>query len=80
MLFSAMTLADPPEIPKPDFSCLSQEQEQKIAICFAENKICHDSLADAVSPPAYEEDWTVFIGVLVLGALGGMALEYNWRH
>lgn len=81
MLLSGNSLAQESRapLPKPDFD-LTREQKEAIVVCFQENQACHDSLAHAISPPTYRDEWTEFIGTFVLGLTGGMILANQLHH
>ncbi len=77
-LFYPSTLAIP-EIPKPDFSCLTRPQKEKIEICFQQNNQCHASMDKAAAPPDLAADITFYIGTFLLGGVAGIIL-YSQNH
>lgn len=79
-LFSVKTSAKQAEIPKPDFSCISRQEKESIASCFAENEILTRDLDKAVSNPTLSSEWENFIGIFVLGLVGGMVLQVQLEH
>lgn len=73
MLFSQKILA---EEQKNDFSCLTREQKEAIAVCYKENYSCHQNLK-AKSDVLFEPQWGAFVGVLLIGVISGMSLEHK---
>lgn len=76
-LYSTRTSAD--EIPKPDFSYLSRDQKEKIAVCFAENSACHESLSKATTDPV-QDSWSVLLTATIVGVIGGLVLAHQFQH
>lgn len=59
-----------------DFSCLSREQKEQIAVCLKENLACHAALNEKKSDAP---EWTAFAGVVLLSIISGMAIEHQLK-
>ena len=74
LLSSNTTLAD--EIPRPDFSCLTRQEKENIAVCFQENADCHLSLSKATSSPV-QDDWSILLTAGLVGVIGGLVMAHQ---
>ena len=73
-LCSQNSLSEQPQLPKPDFSCLSREQKDQILISSQENDECHKALGQLSVPPADPHEWTYFSGAFFLGCIAGIVI------
>lgn len=67
------------EIPKPDFSCLTRYQKERIEICFEQDNQCRLALEKSSAPESPSSDLVYFLGTLMLGGFAG-ALIYAQVH
>ena len=75
-MLSLMTLStSASDLPKPDYSCLTRPQKEKIEVAFEQNDQCHKSLANVKSIVADEMDWVSMGLALVIGMAGGMIIQ-----
>lgn len=64
----------------PDFSCLTREQKESIAICFGENDSCHESLKSVSAGAYFESPWQSYLLAGILGLAAGMIAQNQLRH
>jgi hypothetical protein len=58
----------------PDFSCLTQQQKQRVDACFVENFQCHLTLERIVKPPI---NWENLALVAVSSLVVGVVLDHQ---
>ena len=55
-----------------DYTCLTREEQEKIAVTFDENEACHADLAKLTQPepasPSWEKYALIFVGGIAVGA------------